>query len=103
MIFYITNITDLNLKLSDLNGDFTIVLEGEFTKINISQKFLKPVTFILDRAKVKGLTVSGSNINFIGGSIEAPGGADGFAGAGYGVDFSRCSDVKLIGAPNKKL
>lgn len=81
----VTNNAELEQLLSNAGGDFCVHLEGRFNPIRLSQRFALPVRLFAHRAFVPGLTVEGANIQWLGGYIEASGGAYGFAKAGYGI------------------
>lgn len=92
----ITTNQELEQALLDTAGDFAVHLEGEFSPIRLRQRFSLPVRIFAHRAFVKGLTIEGANIQWIGGYVEAPGGAYGFARAGYGISTSSsCEDISI--------
>lgn len=92
----VTNNTELQLALGDSSGDYAIHLEGEFSPITLSQRYTLPIRLFAHRAFVKGLTFAGSNIRWMGGRVEASGGSNGFAKAGYGITVnSTAADISV--------
>jgi nitrous oxidase accessory protein NosD len=73
------------------------VLEGLITDLRINEHFAEPVTYIANRATIKGLTITGSNVSIVGGNIEAMDGANGFAAKGYGVNLRGAKNIRLSG------
>jgi hypothetical protein len=89
----INNNAELVAALRD--GVEKIALVGEFTRITLNRSF-KSLLIVAHNALVRGVLVQeGENIEWIGGTIEAPHGAEGFAANGYGVQFLGARDVSF--------
>ena len=84
--------------LAAATGGFTVELSGIFPLIKIPTNYTNRITIIAHRATVHGVSVSGSNIDWFGGQIEAPNGNDGVAAGGYGIAYGATArDVRWIG------
>ena len=69
--------------LAAARGGETIALRGDCPAITIGKAYARPVTVDAEQAKVRGLTITGSNIRWKSGTITAPGGTHGRGPSGY--------------------
>jgi hypothetical protein len=86
----------INSVLSDTAGGFTIELSGVFPRLLLRNKYALPIRIIAERALVKGLTVTGAGIDWLGGQVDAFGGSYGKGPDGYGIRlYAGCSNVSF--------
>ena len=71
--------------LTAARGGETIRLSGDCPAITISKSYARPITIDAGKARVRGLVVTGANINWMGGTITASGGTHGSGPSGYAL------------------
>jgi nitrous oxidase accessory protein NosD len=69
--------------LASASGGSTIKLSGDCPAVIISRTYTPAITINADGATVRGLTISGANVVWRGGTLRAPGGMDKRGPAGY--------------------
>lgn len=81
-------------------GDKIVLAAGDYPTIVIKARVYAPVLAIDARkARVAGINIDGAGgVTWTGGEISAPGGANGFAAAGYGVRLADAHKVALRNA-----
>ncbi|WP_312163600.1 NosD domain-containing protein [Phenylobacterium sp.] len=83
--------------LASAQGGETITLRGDCGAIAVTRTYPKLVTVNAEGASVRGLTITGGNLAWNGGTLSAPKGAHARAGDGYGVLIRNASDVTITG------
>lgn len=81
--------------LASAQGGETISLKGDFERVVVSKRYARTVTINAGRSTVRGLVITGANVRWRSGRIEAPAGAFGFAGDGYGVRINGAHNVTM--------